>query len=615
MKSSYHRFISPLPACLCLVAITVTAYALPVSAEETLANMTVTANRAPSINVLAPITVITRADIDRLQIDDLPTLLSRQPGIDLVQYGGLGKLSSIFMRGTNSNHVLVLVDGVKWQSAAAGSTSFQYFPVEQIERIEIVRGPRSGLYGAEAIGGVIHIFTRQGQQGAAHPYAKFSYGTYNKKKAAVGVSGKEGATRYNLTVNHESTTGIDTRDHNNPDRDGYRNNSVSASVQHQTDNDIVLDAHFFRAKGFNEFDAGVLTDDKDESIQQVMGVKAMLPMNDLWSLALALSESRDELELFRDKLRNGVYRTRHRFVNVTNTFKLTPQQTVNLGFDYTVDDLDGSKPAGKAYKKESRDNKAVFISWQGNQNKHSWLLSARHDNNEAFSTYNTGVAEWGYWLEDDVQIIFNVSTAFKAPSFNQLYYPSTAFGSGGNPNLKPEEAKNYELGLKGNRHGIDWHIAMYRNNIKNLLSGWPAKNIDKANIKGVEFDLAATVRGIDIAFNASLLEPEDERTGKILQRRAQRLANLHIDKKWGTFSAGASWKLRGFSYNKADEEDRLGGYGLVDMRAAYQLAKDWSVNMNVSNVLNKHYKTAKDWLGNDYNSLGRTATLMLAYQP
>ncbi len=611
---------SLIPIHFCLISILIAVYALPVSAHDPFTAMTVTANRASVSDSLAPATVITRADIERLQINDLPTLLSKQPGIDLVQYGGSGKLSSIFIRGTNSNHVLVLVDGVKWHAASAGSPSFQHFPVAQIERIEIVRGSRSALYGAEAVGGVIHIFTRQGRQGL-HPYTSVAYGTHDSKRATIGVSGGNALTSYNISVNHQKTKGISARDKNNPDRDGYRNNSISATIKHQLNN-LTLNGRFLRAEGFNEFDSVTFTGGSapsftDDSVQQVISTQADLLINDAWSAELLLGESRDQQKYFVDRKMTGMSNTHHRFANITNRFVIASNQTINIGLDYTIDDIDSRTK----YRKKSRNNKAAFVSWQASINKHSWLLSARHDKNEAFGTYNTAISEWGYWLSDTTQITANVATAFKAPSFNELYWPRDNWPSRkdgkawSSIKIKPEESKQYQLGLKGSNQGVNWEITMYRNKIKNLISGWPPENINKATIKGMELTLATMIQGWDIVMNTSFLQPKNDKTGKILTRRTQRLANLNIDKTLGQWSIGSSWKLRDHSFNQANEEDKLGGYGLLDLRASYQVHRDWLVKMSVNNALNKDYATARSWNGGDYNSLGRIAVLALSYQP
>ncbi len=625
MKQSHRHFALRTSARLLLSAIATASFSVSLHAEEALETMTVTANRMPSVNVLAPSTVITRADIERLQITDLPSLLSRQPGIDVAVNGGLGKASSLYTRGTNSGHTLIMVDGVKWHSATLGTTSIQDFPVEQIERIEIVRGPRSGLYGSEAIGGVIHIFTRKGQQGVT-PYAKISYGTHNSKSIAAGVNGGDEHTTYNLSFSRQSTNGIDSSSQlgQNEDDDGYTNKNLSAKINHKINDDWSIGANVTRVDARNEIDRGSLTDDyKSDSIQQVLGVNSSLQVYDFWTIDMQLSESRDQSKNLKNDLPDGVFNTRHRFANISNIIKLSDNHVLNLGLDYEVDDIVSSRE----FSKTSRDNKALFISWQGNSNRHDWLLSARHDNNEAFGSSNTGFAEWGYELKNNLQVTTSIGTAFKAPTFNDLYYPFippvtygsvTYAGYSGNQSLVPEESRSVEFGLNGTQDWGEWAISIYETKIDDLISYavdgtsniGMMTNVNKANIKGVEFNVSTIFMGADIALNTSFLKPEDEETGKILSRRAQRLANVNIDKQWGAWASGASWKLRGHSFDDVANTTRLGGFGLLDLRIAYDLNQDWSVKANLSNAFNKEYQTI-----NNYNSLDRTVMFTLSYQP
>jgi len=601
MKTSQGLSALRVSARLTFAAIAASTFSLPTFADDYLDTLTVTTNRMPSDNLLAPTTVVTRADIERLQINDLPTLLSRQPGIDMTVSGGFGKTTDLYMRGSNARQVLVLVDGVKWSSATKGVAALQHFPVEQIERIEIVRGSRSGLYGSEAIGGVIQIFTRKGQQGFK-PYAKLSTGTHSTQQASAGLSGGNESTTYNLSFNHQSTAGIHAREDKNLDHDGYRNNSVSARIQHKLNDDIRIGANFVRSDGLNDYDGSTVSADyHGESVQQVLGANADWQVNDSWLLSVLFGESRDQLEDYKNKTFSSEYNTRHRFVNISNAITINPNHTLNLGLDYEVDDVESTKD----YQETSRDNKAAYISWQANAAKHSWLLSARHDDNESFGSHNTGTAEWGYALQDNLRFVVNAGTAFQAPTFNQLYWPTA-----GDPTLKPEESTSFGFGFQGAYGEIDWGVNAYQNKIKNLIASWPPKNVNKAKIKGIEFDVATTLSGWDIAANASFLKPEDEETGKVLEGRAQRLLNLNIDNNWGDWSAGASWKLSGHRYDDAANNNRLGGYGLVDLRAAYQLTKDWSLQANVSNLFDKEYQT-----NDGYNSLDRVAMFTVLYQP
>ena len=602
----------PLRACAQLSAATLISslLAAPVIADDALDAITVTANRMPTENALAPTTVITRDQIDRLQINDLATLLSRTPGVDTWANGGLGKSSSISIRGTSSGHLLVLVDGVKWQSATSGSTAFEDFPVEQIERIEIVRGPRSGLYGSEAIGGVIQIFTRQGQTGKPTPYFSAGVGSKNTQKATVGVSGGDDKTRYNLSYNHLSSNGIDaTSLITHPDHDGYRNNNLSFRVNHQATKDWNIGASFLRANGYNEYDGTgePVTADK---VQQVMAINSGYTINDIWTMNFQLAESRDRQENYRDGARYSHFNTRLRTASWTNGFALNDNHQLNIGIDYQHDTIESDGQ----YDETSRDNTGIFASWQANVASHEWLLSARHDDNEAFGEYTTGTAEYGYWITDDLRVSGGVGTGFKSPTFNDLYYPGS-----GNPDVEPEKSRSYNVGIQGSPAWGNWAVNAYKTDIRDLIAWapeapgswiWRPYNVNDAKIKGIEFEVDTTIADWLVAFDVSFLKPEDDETGNYLRRRAQRLANVHLDKQWGKWSTGASWKLRGRSFDDVANNTRLAGYGLLDLRLAYQVNNDWAVRLTGHNILDKEYTTA-----NTYNTLDRTVMLTVHYQP
>src|SRR5690554_996623 len=600
----------PLRACAQLSATTLISslLAAPVLADNALDAITITANRMPTENALAPTTVLTREQIDRLQINDLASLLSRLPGVATWSNGGLGKSSSISIRGTGSGHVLVLVDGVKWQSATSGSTAFEDFPVEQIERIEVVRGPRSGLYGSEAIGGVIQIFTRQGKTGKPTPYFSAGVGSKNTQKATVGVSGGDDNTRYNLSYNHLSSNGIDaTSALTYPDHDGYRNNNLSFRVNHQATEDWSVGASFLRANSYNEYDGTgePVTADK---VQQVLAINSGYTINDIWTMNFQLAESRDRQENYRDGGRFSHFNTRLRTASWTNGFALNDNHRLNIGVDYQHDTIESDGQ----YDETSRDNTGVFASWQANVESHEWLLSARHDDNEAFGEYTTGTAEYGYWITDALRVSGGIGTGFKSPSFNDLYYSGA-----GNPDVNPEKSKSYNIGIQGSPVWGNWAVNAYKTEIRDLIawaddgSGWwKPFNVNEAKIKGIEFEVDTTIADWLVAFDVSFLKPEDDATGNYLPRRAQRLANFHLDKQWGKWATGASWKLRGRSFEDQANNTRLGGYGLLDLRVAYQVNNDWTVRLSGHNIFDKDYKTTAN-----YNTLDRTVMLTVHYQP
>ncbi|HDZ15756.1 MAG TPA: TonB-dependent receptor [Methylophaga aminisulfidivorans] len=600
----------PLRACTRLSAVTLISslISVPAFASDTLDGITVTANRMPTENALAPTTVITRADIEKLQIQDLASLLSRFPGIDMTQNGGLGKASGVSIRGTNSDHVLILVDGVKWYSATSGSSALQDFPVSQIDRIEVVRGPRAGLYGSEAIGGVIQIFTKSGSVNKPTPYFSVSAGTKNTLRSSAGVSGGNDTTKYNLGYSYDTTNGINAQKDKNPDHDGYRNQSVSLKVNQQWMESWSTDLNLLRANARNHYDGySVNKNYVTDSVQQILGLNNNISVNETWSMSFDLSESRDRSQNYADDKITTNYNTRHRYAGWINHLQLNDQHRVNIGLEYENDKIDSSD----TYVEDSRDNKAIFVSWEAEVDKNSWLLSARHDDNESFGHETTGTADYGYQLSDDLRLTANAGTGFKTPTFNDLYYPLDGSGYEGNPDLKPEKSTSYGFGVEGTPSWGRWAVNTYKNKIRNLIV-WDKSpsNVDVAKIKGIEFEVTTTLANWQVSADASFLQPEDDKTGNVLPRRAKRLANLHLDRNWGDWSTGASWKLRGNSYDDADNDERLGGYGLLDLRVAYKVDPDWTVRLTGQNMLNKDYETVED-----YYSLGRTVMLSLSYQP
>lgn len=595
--------------------LTLSQFLPVISQAQTFDTLTVTGNRMQTGELLAPSSVVKRAEIERSQIDDLPTLLSRQPGIDITNSGGVGQQSSIFMRGTESDHTLVLVNGVKWYSATAGIPAIQDFPVSQIERIEIVRGPRSGLYGSEAIGGVINIITREGE-GEVKPYFNAGIGSDNTRKAQAGIRGGDKNTRFSVNLGHYHTDGIDALKTADPDDDGYRNKNISARVTHRLTEDLQVNASFLRAESRVEFDVESAPDanPRNENLQQVMQVGGRYQATDDWTVELQLAESRDKSRTEYNRQKNAEFNSRYRQLDIKNTFRLSDSQWLNAGFEYASDHVDGTTD----FKQDSRDNRAAYLSWAGQHQRHHWLISGRHDDNEAYGHYNSGSAEWGYQLTQQLQWVANIGTAFKTPNFNDLYFPDSMFGPSSNPDLEPEKSRTISVGFKGDYNWGQWGVSAYHTEIRDLIVFQDIpRNVNEARIRGIEFDLDTEIAGWDLGLNLALLDPEDRETDERLIRRARKIANISADKSVGRWSYGASWKLNGdrrdLAYNSQTfqtEEHILGGHGIVDLRLAYKVNPDWTVRLNANNILDKDYETVYN-----YNSLDRQVMLSVSYQP
>ncbi|WP_429211982.1 TonB-dependent vitamin B12 receptor [Metapseudomonas resinovorans] len=596
------------------------------AAPLTLDEQVVTATRSeqPVRASLAATTVIDREEIERSQAQSVPDLLRKVPGVTLSNNGGPGKNTTLFMRGTESDHVLVLIDGVKVGSVSAGLTAFQDLPVELIERIEVVRGPRSSLYGSEAIGGVIQIFTRKGGKEGAKPWFSAGYGTHDSYEGSAGVSGGDGKAWYSLGVSSQDTDGINSRrqgsDYYEPDADGYRNLSGSLRAGYRFENGLELDGTLMRAKAHNDYDdidqfgffhpLGGHNANADNR-QELLGGRARFSPVEIWDVTLQAGRSEDKSTSWTDGVFDARFDSKRDSASWLNDLTLAEGHVLTLGYDWQRDQVSSST----AFEKDSRLNKGWFAQYLGEYGRQDWQLSLRRDDNEQFGTHDTGNAAWGYALTDAVRFSLSYGTAFKAPSFNELYYPGY-----GNPDLDAETSESFEAGLAGQHDWGRWSINAYRTHVDDLIAydstlglyGGP-NNIGKARIDGLELVLGSQWLGWDWNANATFLDPQNRESGansgNDLPRRAREVFNLDLDRRIGRFGIGATLHAEGRSYNDLANRERVAGYATVDLRGEYWLTEEWRLQAKVTNLLDADYETALD-----YNQPGQAVFFSVRYQ-
>ncbi|MDD5460902.1 MAG: TonB-dependent receptor [Methylococcales bacterium] len=581
-----------------------------------LPNMVVTATRTEVVKnqLSAAATVYTREDIDRLQVKTLPELLKGTTGVDITQAGGYGKTTSLFMRGTNSDQVLVLIDGIKAGSATLGTTSFEFIPVDQIERIEIIRGPQSSLYGSEAMGGVIQIFTRKGNMQEKPSISLVGGGgSYNTYNLAGTVSGKWKNSWYTLGSSRFDSQGFNARQPtpgrfgvNQPDHDGYQNTAVNARLGHRFENNAEVEAFFMRAEGKTEYDG---FQDKTEFVNQVVGVTGSMDIVEDWRSTLRLGQSRDDSDQFApDGDFASQFNSTRWNASWLNQFTLSDEHQLIAGADYRLDQVDSSE----TFAESSRYDVGVFTELRSQLwDDHFVNASVRWDENEAFGDYVTGNAGWRYNWNYGISLLANFGNAFKAPSFNDLYFPNY-----GNPNLKPEESTSFEAGLAGNHDWGQWEIRAYHTNIDNLITptmdavtfDFSAQNIGKAQIDGIETEIGTQLMGWNGKLSMNLLGPKSRETNKILPRRAQETLAFDLSRSFGAVDVGANVLAQGERFDDIQNTIRVAGYVTVDLRSAYHFNKNWMVSAKLNNLLDKNYQTV-----DTFNSAGRNFFVSIHY--
>jgi vitamin B12 transporter len=555
---------------------------------------------------LASVTVISEQDIRSKAPADFSDLLRGQPGINVTGNGSFGKSTSVNIRGVKNAGTVFLVDGIKLHSATSGGAPWQFFPTELIQRVEIVRGPRSSLYGADSMGGVVQAFTldpNRGQRG----WIEAGVGNFDTQNVSAGASGSLGNTSFSLSGVHKESDG--TAIIENGDDKGFRNTAGLGRIVHDFDNGGEASVMLLQSEGNSEYEGG----DTDYTIRTV-GLGLMAPLNDHWKTGIQFSESRDEQQSFTSRSEN-YYNTRSRQARWENTFSYRVHELV-LGAELQQDEVDSSKD----YTETSRTNTAVFSQLRLNFGPTDVQLSLRSDDNEAYGANDTGGLALGYKLDRSHRVRVSYGTAFRAPTFNNLYWPATSpTGYRGNPDLKPEESETFELGASGNYQRWFWDLAVYQMNIDDLIASGTINgasasvNVDKARTRGAEFGAGYEYDGWRAGVALTYMDPEDRETQKQIARLTRQTARFDLDKAYGNFGLGGSIIAEGHRYNDVANTERLAGFGTLDLRANWEFAQNWATRLTLVNALDREYSTAERFDGVKYISAGRTAMLSVRY--
>lgn len=574
---------------------------------------------------LSDVTVITREDIDNSSVSSLPQLLARQPGMELVSTGGVGSQSSLYIRGSNSNHVVVLVDGVRISSATSGTTALENIPLALVDRVEIVRGNGSSLYGADAIGGVIQIFTRQGS-GAPRFNFNIGAGDHGTVKVGGGVDGKVDNTAFSLQLSQQNTDGIAATtpaigSNYSPAHDPYNNLAYSANVTQTLSAGNQLSARVFQSFGklnIDDYtpDYSASQIDKQITRQTGLSLESKNAFTDMWTSTLRFSHSVDHQEIWANGDSTDVsnlYQTAQNDWLWQNDLK-TAVGTFLLGTDYNQQHVDSSTD----FAMTERHSTAVFTGYTGEFGANLLQANLRHDQDEQFGGKTTGSLGYGYRLADHLTARASYGTAFKAPTFDDLYYPNDGYYTG-NPNLRPETSRNSELALNYVNNGSKASLTLFHNRVSNLIaSGTNAEgistevNINQATIQGVTLAASQSWGNWDLSGSATYQDPMDDTNHQQLQRRARAFGQLAAGYDWGQLTTGIEFnvtaKRRDVDYSSGDNV-WLGGYSLTNLYANYRLSKTWTATAKLTNLFDRHYTTAYG-----YNTLGLGGFIGVSYQ-
>ncbi|MGL6415387.1 TonB-dependent receptor domain-containing protein [Aeromonas veronii] len=563
--------------------------------------LVITANRVeqPVSSVLAPVVVIDRAEIESRQVQSLPELLKTLPGVQIATLGGRGHISSLFIRGTNSNHSLVLMNGRPIAAMVAGTPDLSQIPLGNIERIEYIRGPRAAVYGSDAIGGVINLITKTSAKNGSETHLKGGAGSNGYGQGElITVQSLGQKTDMNMLIGYERTDGFDVvANTKQPDRDGFASRNGQIGLNHAFNDAWSAD---FNAQGYDNLtDTDGSTDQsRVQAFQYDGGLK--FQGKDL-SSRLEASYGENKLKTWQEAkgeasgepIHTGL--TRFSWINSWSGI-----EGMNLtgGADWQREEMKSdSRSYGKTFSAPDRDNTGLFAVGSYRWQALLWELSGRTDDNQQYGRHNTWSAASGLDIDENHNVRLSYGTGFKAPSFNQLYYPGSE-----NPTLKPEESKNLELGLSGRYSAWDWSVNLYRNRIDNLIYCLTSMSYTcnpkntTADIKGVETELGIDTGPVHHRLSYDYTRAKDTGNQDLqLLRRAEHKGSWIADTRFDAATLTAELLYVGKRYDNnwaTSQRVELSAYTLLNLATSYEVTQQFTLGGRIDNVFDRDYAPA-----------------------
>ena len=630
MKSVFFRarcsVVTPAVAASLLSMSAFAQRAIPPSPPQ-LSETVVTATRSEQLlsSALPHTTTITRQDIERSQAVDLVTLLQREAGLQRTQTGGIGTNSSLFLRGAASLETLVLIDGIAQNKQdASGAVSLEHIMLDSVERVEIVRGNVSAIYGSGAIGGVIQIFTRAGSR-VPTATASLELGPRSYNKLAGGISASFGDTAFSANVSRLKTDGFSAinpaqQPGANPDADGYANTSATVSATHRLSNAHNFGFKLFKSSGDTAYDNafGAPTDIQNSTTRLSQATVFTDNTFGNWRSRLSLGKQSDKNRSFD----NGVFGSTEGFVtratvlNWVNTLALGGDWLLTAGLERQRQSIETTTDSAFSTPYDQRRNAtAVFAGIEGNVAGGGVQLNVRHDKVGDLKE-TTGYIGYGYPLTQQLKVIASASTAFIAPPLGYLYGPGFV-----NPLLQPELGRSKELGLQYAQDTQLLRATYFDTRIKNQLTydfnAFAFANINRARNEGLELSYKGTAGQTDLRASLTLQKPVNEVTGQRLSRRAATLASLGVSQPIGALRLNADLQYSGARPDSfadtatfATVETTLPAYTLVNLSAAYKLTPEVMLNTRLDNATDRSYQTVYG-----YNQQPRSLYVGVSWSP
>ena len=592
-----HPVRRALAAAFCLSPLSLLAQ----TSVPQLESVVVTASRAPQIldEAMGDITVVGREELQRASGDSVAGILARQPGVQITDNGGRQTATGVMLRGANANHTLVLIDGMRINGSIQGGANWNALDPAAIERIEILRGAASSLYGSDAIGGVVYIITRKGDTDRPlSAWADLGLGTQETFKASTGFSGAASGWNYALTASMAESGGYSTTTpavafgNHHPDDDGYSQHTLAGSLGYRWAAGHHLGVSFYNSYINGDYDSGGWTHPAYAlTRQQAYSITSTNDITANWQSVLRFGLSK---ESYDDRVWDTTFSSLQRSYSWQNNFQLNDDHKVSAYVERIEE-----RPLHSADMEANRRNtNAVGAIYNGRFGRHSLQASLRNDNISGYGNEVTGGLGYDLALTDAWTVGVAGNTGFHAPTFSDLYYPGSE-----NPDLNPEKSRNIEAHVNYQRDGLRFGATIYQNKVRDLLA-WDnttfrMENVDRATIRGATLTAEYEWNATTLRASADFMRPRDDSTGERLLRRARQQYMVAAEHRFDALRLGAEYQFTGKREDTAVDpatfasyRATLGGYSLLNLTAAYDFSSNASVQVRWNNVFDKDYAHA-----------------------
>ena len=592
---------------LCASLIGVAGAQVPAAGDTVV--VTATRSPLPLSQVLADMSVLERDAIERSGASCVADLLARLPGVEFSRNGGPGSVTSVFVRGGESRHTAVFIDGVRVDSQATGGAMWEMLPVEQVERIELLRGPAAAVYGSDAVAGVVQIITRKGQ-GALRATAAVTMGAESLQQVQASVAGSDGPIDYALSASRGRSDGFNARPiaTANPDSDGWRRQAFQARAGWQITPGQRLEAGVLSSRLKGQYDASLTDDDISDYALRT----ASLSWNSHWAVGsdtrVSVGQSRSTYETqpsyYRSETTLRNFLLRHE--------ELVAGQNLSISLERREDRLLNPATDYAATLEGERTQDAVALGWRTDIGAHGLQAHLRYDDDSEFGGQATGSLAWGWTFAPGFRATASAATSFRAPTLYQR------FSEYGTATLQPEDGRNVEAGLQWAQAGQELSATVWRNRLRQLIAFGGAgpcaspygcyENVGRAQIEGLTL-AGRTTLGAWV-FNGSVdwHDPRNLDVDKLLVRRARQLANLGVQTTWDTWQLGLQVQAAAARFDDTANTQRMGGYALVSLSVAKPLGAGLVLEGRIDNVGDKVYEVART-----YATPGRLAQVTLRW--